>query len=82
MAQGAMHQPGDRALITYDDFLDWADEDTLAEWVDGQVIMTSPANRRHQDIAKFLLLTEERQMRPVATNSTTMTSKRPMPPPP
>ena len=57
MAQGAMHQPGDRAHITYEDFLDWADEDTLAEWVDGQVIMTSPANRRHQDIARFLLMT-------------------------
>jgi Uma2 family endonuclease len=57
VAQGAMHQPADRAHITYEDFLDWADEDTLAEWVDGKIIMTSPANRRHQDIAKFLLTT-------------------------
>ncbi len=40
--------------MTYEEFLDWADEDTLAEWVDGEVIMTSPASRRHQEIALFL----------------------------
>ncbi|MGH2411546.1 MAG: Uma2 family endonuclease [Chloroflexota bacterium] len=40
--------------MTYDEFLDWADEDTLAEWVDGKVIMTSPANRRHQELVGFL----------------------------
>ncbi len=45
------------APITYEDFLDWADEDTLAEWVDGEIVMTSPASRRHQDIGKFLLTT-------------------------
>ncbi|HEY86304.1 MAG TPA: Uma2 family endonuclease [Chloroflexi bacterium] len=40
--------------MTYAEFLEWADEDTLAEWVNGEVIMSSPANRRHQDIAGFL----------------------------
>jgi Uma2 family endonuclease len=40
--------------ITYAQFLDWADEDTLAEWVDGEVVMTSPANARHQLVAFFL----------------------------
>jgi Uma2 family endonuclease len=40
--------------ITYEEFLTWADEDTLAEWVDGEVIMYSPASRQHQDIAGFL----------------------------
>jgi Uma2 family endonuclease len=40
--------------MTYEEFLDWADEDTLAEWVDGEVIMTSPANDEHQNIAGFL----------------------------
>lgn len=40
--------------MTYEEFLDWADEDTLAEWVDGEVIMTSPASERHQDISGFL----------------------------
>jgi Uma2 family endonuclease len=40
--------------ITYEDFLDWAGEDTLAEWVDGEVVMYSPASKRHQSIAGFL----------------------------
>lgn len=40
--------------LTYDEFLRWADEDTHAEWVDGEVIMPSPANARHQDIARLL----------------------------
>ena len=40
--------------MSYDEFLDWADEDTLAEWVDGEVIMASPASLEHQDIAGFL----------------------------
>ena len=30
------------------------DEDTLAEWVEGEVIMTSPASLQHQLIASFL----------------------------
>ncbi len=40
--------------MTYEEFLAWADEDTLAEWVDGEVVMYSPASRKHQDIADFL----------------------------
>ena len=40
--------------MTYNEFLDWADEDTLAEWVDGEVVMTSPASNKHQDISGFL----------------------------
>jgi Uma2 family endonuclease len=40
--------------LSYAEFLSWADEDTLAEWVDGEVVMTSPASRQHQDIAGFL----------------------------
>lgn len=44
-----------RPTISYEEFLDWLDEDTLAEWVDGKVIMASPASLRHQDIANFLL---------------------------
>jgi len=39
---------------TYDEFLAWADEDTHAEWVDGEVIMSSPVGDRHQDICGFL----------------------------
>jgi len=40
--------------MTYEEFLAWADEDTLAEWVDGEVVMYTPASKRHQDIADFL----------------------------
>ena len=40
--------------MTYEEFLAWADEDTLAEWVDGEVVMTSPASRQHQAIGSFL----------------------------
>ncbi|MGQ9627843.1 MAG: Uma2 family endonuclease [Anaerolineae bacterium] len=40
--------------MTFEEFLDWCDEDTLAEWVDGEVIMYSPAARKHQDIVGFL----------------------------
>lgn len=41
--------------ISYEDFLAWCDEDTWAEWVDGEVIMVSPASKRHQDIMRFLV---------------------------
>ena len=40
--------------MTYEEFLAWADEDTLAEWVNGEVAMYSPAPDRHQDIVRFL----------------------------
>lgn len=40
--------------MTYDEFLRWADEDTLAEWVNGEAKMTSPAPKRHQLLSAFL----------------------------
>src|SRR5438105_350151 len=40
--------------MTYDEFLDWLDEDTRAEWVDGQVIIMSPASYVHQSIVNFI----------------------------
>ncbi len=40
--------------VTYEEFMDWADEDTHAEWVDGEIIMSSPASTRHQAIKGFL----------------------------
>ena len=40
--------------MTYEEFLDWADEDTYAEWVDGEVELMSPASAEHQDLAVFL----------------------------
>ena len=43
-----------RHKVTYEEFLAWANEDTLAEWVDGEVVMYSPASDRHQDMVRFL----------------------------
>jgi len=40
--------------MTYEEFLAWFDEDTWAEWVDGEVIVFSPASRRHAMLADFL----------------------------
>lgn len=40
--------------MTFEEFLDWADEDTYAEWVDGDVVYMSPSSARHIDIAGFL----------------------------
>ena len=49
--------PTKPATMTYEEFLAWADEDTLAEWVDGKVVMTSPASAQHQYLAIFLATT-------------------------
>jgi Uma2 family endonuclease len=40
--------------MTADEFLDWVDEDTSAEWVDGEVILNSPASRVHERLRGFL----------------------------
>ena len=40
--------------MTYEEFLDWADEDTLAEWVNGEVIVHLPASLAHQLVEGFL----------------------------
>jgi Uma2 family endonuclease len=42
------------AKMTYEEFLAWADEDTWAEWVNGEVIIMSPTSDKHQDLAGFL----------------------------
>ncbi len=40
--------------LSYEKFLEWKDEDTLAEWVDGEIVMTSPASKRDQEVSGFL----------------------------
>ncbi len=50
----AVPEPPAKPKMTYEEFLAWADEDTLAEWVDGEVVMASPASDRHQDLVGFL----------------------------
>ncbi len=41
--------------LSEEEFLAWCAEDTKAEWVDGQVIMMSPANTAHVRLTTFLL---------------------------
>jgi Uma2 family endonuclease len=41
--------------VSFEEFLDWLDEDIHAEWVDGEVIMMSPASDEHQNISDFLI---------------------------
>jgi Uma2 family endonuclease len=44
-----------RGPLTYEEFLEWADEDTHAEWVDGQVILLHvTVAERHARIVWFL----------------------------
>jgi Uma2 family endonuclease len=40
--------------MTYEEFLDWADDKTFAEWVDGEVVLMSPVTDDHDQIAGFL----------------------------
>lgn len=41
--------------MSWEEFLEWADDQTHAEWVDGEVIPMSPATLLHTDIQQFLL---------------------------
>lgn len=40
--------------MTYEEFLAWADEDTRAEWVDGEVVFMGQVSRLHQEVGAFL----------------------------
>src|SRR2546427_950689 len=40
--------------MTWEEYLDWLDEDTFAEWVDGEVVTLSPVSLPHSPIASFL----------------------------
>ena len=41
-------------FISYEDFLELCDEDTLAEWVNGKIEWYLPASEMHQDIVRWL----------------------------
>ncbi len=45
-----------RLQMTEEEFVAWCDEDTKAEWVDGEVVVHSPANLQHVNLAGFLLI--------------------------
>jgi len=41
--------------VSFEEFIEWLDEDTRAEWVDGEIIlMPSPATLDHQNCGGFL----------------------------
>ena len=40
--------------ISYEDFLEWADENTHAEWVNGEVIIFMTTKNVHQNVVEFL----------------------------
>ena len=40
--------------MSEEEFLDWCDDETLAEWVDGEVQLMSPVTLDHDRIVKFL----------------------------
>ncbi len=43
-----------KTRLSYEEFLKLYDEDVHAEWMDGEVILLSPASSRHQDLSDFL----------------------------
>src|SRR5579871_4216018 len=43
-----------RGRLTYEEFLDWCDEDTWAEWVDGKVQLMAPISEGHADLSGWL----------------------------
>jgi len=40
--------------VSYDEFLEWAEENVRAEWIDKEVRLVPPASNRHQDLVRFL----------------------------
>jgi Putative restriction endonuclease len=42
--------------MTEREFVAWADEDTRAEWVDGEVELMSPANITHLRLTRWLVM--------------------------
>lgn len=44
-----------RLRMSYEEYREWADEDTHAEWVDGEVIVFMPAKPRHSRLIGFLV---------------------------
>jgi Uma2 family endonuclease len=47
-------KPAPPGRMTEEEFVAWCDEDTRAEWVDGEVIMMSPVNVDHGELAAWL----------------------------
>lgn len=43
-----------RLQMSYEEYLEWSDEDSHAEWVDGAVIVHMPPRNEHQELVGFL----------------------------
>ena len=41
--------------MTEEEFVAWYDEDVRAEWIDGEVVVMSPASSRHVQLTVFLV---------------------------
>jgi len=54
LSQTTSARPLPEGKISYEQFLQWLDEDTWAEWVDGEVILMSPVSDEHQSLAMYL----------------------------
>lgn len=47
--------------ITYEEFLEWINEERHAEWVDGEIIEMSPVSNQHQDVVRRRIWTDSRK---------------------
>src|SRR5436853_101258 len=52
-AQG--QSPASRSM-SFEEFLEWVDEDAHVEWVNGKVVPMAPINDEHADVSSFLLM--------------------------
>jgi Uma2 family endonuclease len=52
--QAPDYVPPPPAPVSWEDFLAWAPDNSLAEWVDGEIIEMPPAHEDHQDDGGFL----------------------------
>jgi len=54
VVQTTSARPLPEGKISYEQFLEWLDEDTWAEWVDGEVVLMSPISDEHQAVVNYL----------------------------
>jgi len=54
VVQTTSARPLPEGKISYEQFLEWLDEDTWAEWVDGEVVLMSPISDEHQAVLNYL----------------------------
>ena len=48
------HTPSATRYMSFQEFLEWADEETWAEWVDGRVEPLSPVDEGHESLSGWL----------------------------